>query len=130
MTEEVGISSILIVDDQPHLQQPFSQELMDEGYRVVSIGDAKSGMKYLADSKPDLVLLGLYLDGFEGSGLLADIKTRDPNLPVLIVTAYDTFVSDPRAFQADGYVVKSFLHFDELKRKIADMLARDPLNPT
>ena len=92
MKEEAVVSSILIVDDQPHLQQPFSQELMDEGYRVVSIGDAKSGMKYLADSKPDLVLLGLYLDRFEGSGLLADIKTRDPNLPVLIVTAYDTFV--------------------------------------
>ena len=59
MTEEVRMSSILIVDDQPRLQQPFSQELMDEGYRVVSIGDAKSGMKYLADSKPDLVLLDL-----------------------------------------------------------------------
>ena len=68
MKEEAVVSSILIVDDQPHLQQPFSQELMDEGYRVVSIGDAKSGMKYLADSKPDLVLLDLYLDGFQGWG--------------------------------------------------------------
>lgn len=119
---------ILIVDDQPHLQELFSQELMGEGYSVVSIADAESAKEYLVDSKPDLVLLDLYLNGFDGWDVLRDIKSKEPHLPVLIVTAYDSYVADPRVSQADGYVVKSFVHFDELKRKIADIFGQRPVN--
>jgi hypothetical protein len=42
---------------------------------------------------------------------------------VLIVTAYDSFVEDPRLRQADGYVIKSFGALDELKEKIVDILS-------
>lgn len=119
---------ILIVDDQPHLQEFFSQELMEEGYCVVSIADAESAKEYLVDSKPDLVLLDLYLNGFDGWDVLRDIKSKEPHLPVLIVTAYDSYVADPRVSQADGYVVKSFVHFDQLKRKIADIFGQRPVN--
>ena len=84
------MSKILIVDDQPHLQELFSKELMDEGHSVVSVSDAESVKESLSDSKPDLILLDLYLNGFEGWDVLRDIKRNDPNLPVLIVTAYET----------------------------------------
>ena len=47
-------------------------------------------------------------DGAEGFGLLSDIKRRGPHLPIIIFTAYDTYVDDPRLSQADGYVIKSF----------------------
>lgn len=122
------MSNILIADGQPHLQELFSQELMEEGYCVVSIADAESAKEYLVDSKPDLVLLDLYLNGFDGWGVLRDIKSKEPHLPVLIVTAYDSYVADPRVSQADGYVVKSFVHFDQLKRKIADIFGQRPVN--
>ena len=122
------MSNILIVDDQPHLQELFSHELMEEGYSVVSAGDAESAKEYLVDSKPDLVLLDLYLNGFDGWDVLRDIKSKEPLLPVLIVTAYDSYVADPRVSQADGYMVKSFVHFDELKEKIADIFGRGPVN--
>ena len=118
------MASILIVDDQPYIQDFFSHELMDEGYKVVSTGDAESVKVYLETSKPDLVLLDLYLNGFEGWKLLNDIKRKDPFLPVLIVTAYDTYIDDPRVSRADGYFVKSFGHFDELKQKIANVLGQ------
>ncbi|MFC1869549.1 response regulator [Thermodesulfobacteriota bacterium] len=65
--------NILIIDDQPHLQELFSQDLADEGYGVVGIADAEAAKRYFRDSKPDLpdlVLLDLYLDGFEGWDLL------------------------------------------------------------
>jgi DNA-binding response OmpR family regulator len=74
--------------------------------------------------RPDLVLLDLYLDGADGWELLRDIKRQHPQLPVLIVTAYDSFVDDPRLSQADGYFVKS-LDFMDLKQKIADLLRRE-----
>jgi len=119
--------SILIVDDQPYIQELFSQELMGEGYKVLSTGDAESAKVCLENSKPDLVLLDLFLNGFEGWNVLHEIKRKDPHLPVLIVTAYDTYADDPRLSQADGYIVKSFVHLNELKHKIADVLGQKPV---
>ncbi len=116
------MSNILIVDDQPHLQELIALEVMDEGHTVVSVCDAESAKAYLDDLKPDLVLLDLYLNGFEGWDVLRDIKRKDPHVPVLIFTAYDSYREDPRLMQADGYVVKSFVAFDELKKKIAEVL--------
>jgi two-component system response regulator (stage 0 sporulation protein F) len=124
MQEEAAMASILIIDDQPYIQELFSQELMDEGYKVLSTGDAESAKVYLENSKPDLVLLDLFLNGFEGWNVLQEIKRKDPHIPVLIVTAYDTYADDPRLSQADGYMVKSFVRFDELKHKVADVLGQ------
>jgi two-component system response regulator (stage 0 sporulation protein F) len=120
---EAMMASILIVDDQPHIKQLLSEELRDMGCEVESVNDVESVRKRFEDSSPDLVLLDLYLKGFDGWGVLQDIKRWHPRVPVLIVTAYDSFRNDPRASQADGYVVKSFAHLDKLKEKIADLLA-------
>jgi CheY-like chemotaxis protein len=81
-----------------------------------------SVMGYLSNSKADVVLLDLYLNGFDGWGVLHDIKSRYPYLPVLIVTAYDSHVDDPRVSGADGYVIKSFIALDELKQEISPIL--------
>ncbi|MBW1886997.1 MAG: response regulator [Deltaproteobacteria bacterium] len=116
------MTKILIIDDQPHLRELFSEELMDEGYEVTSVSDSKSVRRCLESSKPDLVVLDLYLNGFEGWDLLHDIKSEYPDLPVLIVTAYDSYKDDPRTSQADGYVVKCLSSIDSLKKKIIDLL--------
>ena len=114
--------NILIVDDQRYVRELLSEELTDEGYRVSCAGDAESIWTCLKDSPPDLVLLDLYLNGFEGWEILEDIKREVPHLPVIIVTAYDSYAEDPRLAQAAGYVVKSFISFGELKQKIADVI--------
>jgi len=124
MKGEVIMPNILIIDDQPYLKKLFSDDLKEEGYRVMSAGDAKSVRGFLEDSKPDLVLLELSLDGFEGWALLRYIKSKEPDLPVLIVTAYDNYMNDPRLSQADGYLVKDFAHLNKLKERIADVLGR------
>jgi two-component system response regulator (stage 0 sporulation protein F) len=123
-TTEKGLamSNILIVDDQPCVRELLSEMLTREGYRVASVGDIQSMWRHLRDSPPDLVLLDLYLNGSKGWDVLRDIKSIDPNLPVLIVTAYDSYVNDPRLSQAAGYIIKSFSAFDELKEKIAEVL--------
>lgn len=120
--------NILIVDDQPYLKELFSQDLMDKGYGVQTIGDVELLRQHLENSKPDLVLLEPSLHGFEGWDVLHHIKSKDPHLPVLIVTAYDSYRNDPRVSQAEGYVVKDFVHLDKLKRKIADVLGRGTIS--
>ena len=116
------MKNILIVDDQRYVRELLSEELTDEGYRVSCAGDTESIWAYLKDSPPDVILLDLYLNGFEGWEVLQDIKREVPNLPVIIITAYDSYADDPRLSQAAGYVVKSFVSFGELKRKIAEVI--------
>ena len=57
--------------------------------------------------------------------MLNEIKATEPDLPVLIFTAYDSYMDDPRLSKADGYVVKDFSHIDLLKQKIANALKLD-----
>ncbi len=116
------MANILIVDDQPYVQELFSEELADEGHRVEGVNDAHELRRRLKDSRPDLILLDLYLEGIKGWDLLYEIKSRDPHLPVLIVTAYDSFRDDPRLSRADGYWVKNFCYFESIKKKIAQVL--------
>ena len=114
---------VLIIDDQQCIRELISEELISEGYEVHGLGDAKSVKVNLRFSKPDLVLLDLYLDEADGFGVLHDIKGQYPKIPVIIYTAYDSYREDPRVSEADGYVIKS-MAFDELKEKIADVLAQ------
>jgi two-component system nitrogen regulation response regulator NtrX len=81
------MANILIVDDQPHVQELISEELMDEGHRVEGITEADFVPEYLRNKKPDLILLDLYLKGFEGWDVLTDIKSTYPHMPVIIVSA-------------------------------------------
>lgn len=118
------MSNILIVDDQPYLGELFSQELVDEGYGVVSVPSAESVILHLRRSKPDLVLLDLYLDGCEGWDVLRQIKRWAPHTPVLIVTACDNYADDSRLSSSDRYILKSFTNLTELKKKVAEILNR------
>jgi two-component system response regulator (stage 0 sporulation protein F) len=117
------MAKILIVDDQPCVREIYAEELISEGYQVVTARDAESIEGHLRFSRPDLVLLDLYLDGLNGIRVLEDIKRKRPNLPVIIVTAYDSFREDPRLSAAAAYVIKS-IFFDELKEKVADVLTK------
>jgi two-component system response regulator (stage 0 sporulation protein F) len=118
------MSNILIIDDQPYLRELFSQELVDEGYGVEIVPSTESAILRIRRSKPDLVLLDLYLDGFEGWDVLRQIKRWAPQIPVLIVTAYDNYTDDPRLASAEGYVLQSFINLTEFKRKVAQIIDR------
>ncbi len=117
------MANVLIVDDQPCIRTLLSEELVCEGYKVTSAGSRESLMRHLRSSNFDLVLLDLYLDGSDGFELLKTIKQECPGLPVLVVTAYDSFAEDPRLSEAEGYFLKS-TDLDPLKEKIADVLQR------
>jgi DNA-binding response OmpR family regulator len=116
------MANILIVDDQPYIGQLLAAELTLEGHQVTSVDNAESVRERALSYQPDLVLLDLYLEGPQGFALLEDIKREYPQLPVLIMTAYDSYQEDRRLSLADGYVIKS-VDLGELKEKIAEILS-------
>ena len=117
------MKNILIVDDQPYMFQLFMNQLSEKGYTTINAEDIEKAETYLNIFKIHLVILDLYINGFNGLDLLETIKKRYPHLPVLLLTAYDNFMNDQRARHADGYLVKNFKNIDILCKKVEEMLS-------
>jgi DNA-binding NtrC family response regulator len=113
------MANILIIDDQAWVKDLCRECLAGEGYNVSTTDDVESVMKNILSFNPHIVLLN---HGFLVWDVLKGIKTRNPNLPVLIVTAHKTHPFDPNISQADGYLVKGHTAADELREKISNLL--------
>ena len=118
------MSQILIVDDQQCVRRLLWAQLTLAGYSATDADSAEAARTYLSSRRPELVLLDLYLNGPEGFELLAEIKARYPDVPVVVVTAYDRYKKDPRLSKADGYFVKSF-DFEGLVGAIGEILGKE-----
>lgn len=57
---------IVIVEDDPAILRGLSDNLRQEGYRVLSAADGDAGYRLICDAQPDLVLLDLMLPGLSG----------------------------------------------------------------
>jgi DNA-binding NtrC family response regulator len=114
--------AILIVDDQPYMRHLFNVELTDDDYTVIHAENVEEARVYLDNFRLDLVILDLYINGFKGWDLLNEVKREYPDLPVLIVTAYDNLMNDPRAMLADGYLIKNFDNVNHIGQKVHDLL--------
>ena len=115
------MANILLVDDQRFMGEFLAEELADMGHTLKWIGDGDSLLLELEEANPDLVLLDLYMNGFEGWSFLDQIKRHNHWIPVIILTAYDSFSDDPRLSRTQGYVIKDFVT-DKLREKITEVL--------
>ena len=115
------MAKILIIDDKQYVRELLMEELVDEGYVVETTGDAESVKELITSLKTDMILLDLYMNGKDRWDVLSDIRQQYPQLPILLITASDSYREDPRLSQTDGYVIKS-MYFDELKKKITEIL--------
>lgn len=114
------MAKILLVDDQTCIQHFYREELTGYGYDVTVASDGYEAIAKIETFKPDVVILDLFLEGPKGWDVLDIIKNREARLPVIIITAYDSYRNDPRLKKADGYVIKSF-NLTELKQKISEL---------
>jgi len=75
---------ILIVDDKQIIRKLICDELTVANFQVVTLNTIELVWKFIRDTRPDLVLLGLHSESFDSWQILKDIKKYIPNLPVLI----------------------------------------------
>ncbi len=80
--------TILVIDDEVDFATIIRGMLSPAGYQVISAPDGPSGLKLLDTEKPDLVFLDLVMPGMLGPEVLREIRTRTPDMPVAILTAY------------------------------------------
>ena len=103
---------ILIVDDERDIRELVAGVLEDEGYQPRMAADSDAALAAIAERRPALVLLDVWLKGskLDGLELLDVIKARDPSLPVLVISGHgniDTAVSAIRRGAVD-FIEKPF----------------------
>jgi len=82
---------VLVVDDEPLIRWSIAETLGAAGHEVVEAADAASARRLLGETSDlDLVLLDLRLPDSSDLALLADIRRKAPNTPVIVMTAFGT----------------------------------------
>jgi two-component system phosphate regulon response regulator PhoB len=115
------MARILIIDDQPYLNELISFDLSLAGHHVSRVENAKDAMTSIRSDNHDVVLLDLFLNGYERWDLLHRLKLQDRRRPILIVTIDEEIVNDPRLAEANGCVIKE-IYAEKVIKKIEDVL--------
>ncbi len=115
---------ILLVEDDPVINQTVSDRLTAEGYDVVRAYDGPGAVAACADSDPDAVVLDVMLPGFDGLEVCRRIQADRP-VPVLMLTARDdeSDILVGLGVGADDYLTKPF-RMKELVARISALLRR------
>jgi DNA-binding NtrC family response regulator len=102
------LASILVIDDEAGIRDSLEVLLALEGYAVKMAADGEQGLRILELENFDLVLLDLALPGRSGLELLPLIKERQPETPVIMITAYGTVDNVVEAIRtgAENFVQK------------------------
>ncbi len=116
---------ILVAEDDPSFAEFLQRRLQQEQFSVQVVSDGREAEKMACDQPCDLVLLDLALPGMSGLEVLRSIRSRKPDLPVLIVTGSGMVEERVRGLDAgaDDYLAKPFA-FAELAARIRAVLRR------
>jgi DNA-binding NtrC family response regulator len=112
--------SILVVDDESEIREGLELLLRGEGYGVSSAETGESGLEKLEQHPYDLLLLDVSLPDRNGLDMLKEIHRRDPQLSVVLITAYGSIDMARAAFKngAMDYITKPWSN-DELLAQVA-----------
>ena len=116
--------SILVVEDEPSLQETLVYSLEKQGYTVEAVGDGRAAVEAARLRIPDLIVLDIMLpelDGFE----VTKILRREMTVPILMLTARDDEIDRVVGLEvgADDYLTKPF-SMRELMARVKAQLRR------
>ena len=125
MSEESGATrTVLVVEDDPTINQALTDRLTAEGFRVERAFDGPEALTEFVRTAPDLVLLDLMLPGMDGLEVCRQVQSQRP-VPVLMLTARvdETDVLVGLGVGADDYVTKPF-RMREVVARVQALLRR------
>ncbi len=109
---------ILVIEDEPDIVRGLTDSLEFEGFEVQARGTGTDGLDAAMEWDPDLVLLDLMLPDDNGYRVCETLRSRNPVVPIIILTAKAQEADKVRGLEAgaDDYVTKPF--------SIAELIAR------
>ncbi|MGD9224149.1 MAG: response regulator, partial [Desulfobacteraceae bacterium] len=97
------METILIVDDEKNYPLVLSAVLQDEGFEPLTAHSGEQALEILDHSDIDLVLTDMKMPKMDGIELLEKMKEKDPELPVIMMTAHGTVEKAVEAMQKGAY---------------------------
>ncbi|MHB1926946.1 MAG: sigma-54-dependent transcriptional regulator [Leptospirillum sp.] len=109
------IQTVLLVEDEASIREAYALRLEHKGYVVHTARNGEEGIALLQKTPPDILILDMVMSGISGLELLKEIRTADPELPVIVLTARGTIRDAVEAMRlgAFDFVTKS-IDMDEL----------------
>jgi two-component system response regulator FlrC len=106
----MGRAQVLIVEDDASLREALTDTLVIAGFTVLAAGNGADALAFCARDCVDVVVSDVAMQPMDGQALLAEIRRRHPELPVILMTAYGTIAQAVTAMQrgAADYLVKPF----------------------
>ncbi len=115
---------LLVVDDAEEMTRLLEEELVDRGYEVRAASGGAEALALAQAAPPDVVITDLRMAPVDGFDLLEGLRSLDPDLPVIVMTAFGSIDTAVEAMRrgAHTYVTKPF-RMDELTVHVDKALA-------
>lgn len=116
---------ILVVEDEPSLQETLAYNLEKQGYRVETASDGRTALETARRLKPDLIVLDIMLPALDGIEVCKALRRESFSSPILMLTARDEEIDRVVGLEigADDYLTKPF-SMRELLARIKAQLRR------
>lgn len=125
--------TVLIADDDPYIQEALKDRLASLGYRVLVVDDGNAALELIDRQSPQLAFLDIEMPGLKGMEVLKEIRRRERDLPVIMITAYGSidlaveamkegafdFIPKPFKGAHVALVVQKAMEQQRLKRSVA-----------
>lgn len=114
---------ILVVEDEPTLQETLAYNLEKQGYRIETAGDGRSALETARRLKPDLIVLDIMLPAMDGIEVCKTLRRESFSSPILMLTARDDEIDRVVGLEigADDYLTKPFSMRELLARVKAQL---------
>jgi DNA-binding response OmpR family regulator len=124
LVQTIMPEKILVVEDEPALQETLAYNLEKQGYLVETVGDGRQAIDAAGRFTPDLILLDIMLPGMDGFEV-CKILRREMNVPIIMLTARDDEIDRVVGLEvgADDYLSKPF-SMRELVARVKAQLRR------
>jgi CheY-like chemotaxis protein len=113
---------VLVVEDDPNQRALYEEELLDEGYTVITAEDGRQALEVAQNQPPDLVVMDVNMPKMDGLDTLSRLLEIDRRIPVIIHTAYASYRDSFASWSADAYIVKNS-DLTDLKETVKRLLA-------
>ncbi len=113
--------TILIVDDELNIRTLYSEFLKQNGYEVELAENGEKALEIARSKKVDIIILDIELEETSGLEVLKQIKAENPQIPIVLNSAYAVYKNDFSSWVADDYILKSS-DLSILKSKIEEMV--------
>ena len=83
-----SVRTVLIVDDEAAIRRAVQGVLQDDGLLTIQVESGEEALKVVAERRPDLVLLDIWMSGLDGIETLRILRERWPNIPVVMMSGH------------------------------------------